>query len=267
MSNKGTGLFDDKYNMGLVDANKLKTYLNNHNQAVGSDGKVYNNMESDYVAGKNMLDDFASMLSKDDIELDVEKSKVIENKQKNTAELASQEELDPAQEEVVAQFLVQLSEKLKLDVVFCKELFAEELETDDEGVNPKNTSKTMQNKGRDKFMDAFAKAYNPKNKQQANGLGNLDKKRDQKFDKKKLNKVIKKFAKKYKLNPKAIKKSLNSKIKQSVKKNKLTDLTTSLKTKNNKSQATQSFSIQGVNMALSPKSTPQQHSQQKSNHF
>ena len=122
MSNKGTGLFDDKYNMGLVDANKLKTYLNNHNQAVGSDGKVYNNMESDYVAGKNMLDDFASMLSKDDIELDVEKSKVIENKQKNTTELASQEKLDPAQEE----FFAQLSKKLKLDVEVCKKVFEEE---------------------------------------------------------------------------------------------------------------------------------------------
>lgn len=247
----------DAYNVGTVDPQKLSNFIEGNlkanNRAVGSDGKVYNNMESDYVAGNNMLHDFASMLSSDDIELDVEKSKVIENKQKNTAELASQEELDPAQEE----FFAQLSKKLKLDVVFCKKLFEEELETDDEEKTGKDTSKAAQNKNRDKFMDAFAKAYNPKNTQQTGGLLNkLDKKME-------LKAVIKKFAKKYKLNPKAIKKSLKPQIKQASKKNNLNGLTKSLKpkikqaSKNNTSKTTaQPFSVQGVSAVLNPRPTP-----------
>ncbi len=236
----------DTYNMGTVDPQKLSNFI----KAVGSDGK---DMEPDYVAGNNMLHDFESMLLSDDIELDVEKSKVIENKQKNTAKLASQGELDPAQEE----FFAQLSKKLKLDVEVCKKGFEEELDTDDEAKTSKDTSKTAQNKNRDKFMDAFAKAYNPKNTQQTGGLLNkLDKKME-------LKAVIKKFAKKYKLNPKAIRKSLKPQIKQASKKNNLNGLTKSLKPKikqagkNNKPQTTQPFSIQGVSAVLSPKPTPQ----------
>ncbi len=236
----------DVNDMGIVDPKELANFINS-GSFKGKDGQVYNHMESDYVAGNNMLHDFASMLSSDDIELDAEKSKVIENKQKNTAELASQEELDPAQEE----FFAQLSKKLKLDVDFCKTKFVEELDTDDEAKTGKDTSKTAQNKNRDKFMDAFAKAYNPKNTQQTGGLlDKLDKKME-------LKAVIKKFAKKYKLNPKVIRKSLKPIIKQAGKSKNLTPTTKSLKSKIPVAKKpTHTFSVQGVSAVLSPKQTP-----------
>ncbi len=246
----------DAYNMGTVDPQKLSNFIEDSLKPNNQD--FDKNMKSDYVTGNNMLHNFASMLSSDDIELDAEKSKVIENKQKNTAELASQEELDPAQEEFFAQW----SKKLKLDVDFCKTKFAEVLESDDEAVEPKNTSKTMQNRGRDKTLDNYSKAYNPKNTQQTGGMFNkLDKKME-------LKAVIKKFAKKYKLNPKAIRKSLKTQIKQASKKNNLNGLTKLLKnkkpdSKNNKHKVTQPFSVQGVSAVLSPRTTPQGSVQQK----
>jgi hypothetical protein len=226
-------------------------------QAVGKDRQVYNNMESAYVAGNNMLHDFESMLKKDghtDQDLiklinadnrDPETSKLVDSKEKSNTKEASSEELDPAREE----FFAQLSKKLKLSVEVCKKGFEEELDTDDEAKTSKDTSKTAQNKNRDKFMDAFAKAYNPKNTQQTGGLLNkLDKKME-------LKAVIKKFAKKYKLNPKAIKKSLKLQIKQAGKSNNLINIIKPLKLKP-KIQSIKTLAVQGVNAVLNPRPTP-----------
>ena len=257
------------HNVGLVNPKNLYNFITGNlkanNQDVGSDGKVYNNMESDYVAGNNMLHDFESMLKKDgytDQDLiklinadnrDHETSKLLDSKEKSNTKEASSEELDPAQEE----FFAQLAKKLNLYVDFCKKKFVEVLETDDEAVDPKNTSKTMQNKGRDSTLDNYSKAHNPQNKQQTGGMFNkFDKKQEIKFDKKKLNKVIKKFAKKYKLNPKAIKnikKSLTAKIKQANKPDKTTQL----------------LSVKSVEKVLHPRPTPTQQltSKQKDRAF